>query len=340
MTVALLLPQGYQPAPLLFWAVRIASARKQPLAVLDVQQSQQTAINPIPWHNAGKDDAENAAPFSEVIEALRAAPCRDALNEDDSSATADGQRRPSDDTVACRLIEIRHEDLEDTVLTELRRLDASLLVLPRHRGVKPTAAEFELQRHLFANANCAAVQLSLSDKDAVNCDRILVPTRGSRNTADAIRLATDLAESEGGIVTALFVQPDVDAAAAEVGKRTIERLVHRFADDTEQRVATESVLSDEVPPGILEYARHESDLIILGASYHSVVHRLLFSSIAEEVISAEHRPAVAVIRPASPLGSRVVAACENILRDVVPQLDRKRPGGIGQSRTRKFAVGL
>ncbi|MDC0936535.1 DUF389 domain-containing protein [Pirellulales bacterium] len=321
MTVVLLLPPGFQPRPLLAWAMRIASARKMPLAVFDVKKSSQANVEQIAWQEG---DAEATKRESELIQALRELQSRGELHDGERSTTADAGTGRGESFTDCQLIEIRHDDLESAILTELHRIQANLLVLPRHRGVKHSSSEFALQRHLFANARCAAMQLSLGQEEVAECRKIVVPTRGSRNTAAAIRLATDVAEHDGGSVTALFVQGDVDVAAEEVGKRTIKRLVRRYADDTEQRVATHSVLSDDVARGILDYAEQESDLVVIGASYHSVVHRLLFSSIAEEIICSDLRQAVAVIRPASPLGSRVVAACENVIGDVVPQLDRER----------------
>jgi uncharacterized hydrophobic protein (TIGR00271 family) len=83
-------------------------------------------------------------------------------------------------------------------------------------------------------------------------------------------------------------------------------------------------LNNDVLRGI-ESARAEGcDLLLLGARYYGVVHRFLFPSISERLITVAEGPAVAVIRPAIPLASRFIRWAERTLKNGVPQLDRNR----------------
>ncbi|QDS99814.1 DUF389 domain-containing protein [Adhaeretor mobilis] len=303
MSIALILPEGFQEENFLAWGMKIAASRDVALVVFDLKSSKKTSVTEVDWQAGDSQVGDSPTELTQV------------LREQHASAPS----KPAE----CRLIQICGSLNSDEVLAEIQKCSPSFLVLPRHRGSKSTSADFTLQRDLFLSSACTTLQLCLGAGEPLHCKRILVPTRGSRNTAEALRLATDLAEASEGQVEALYLQEDVDESAALVGKRMIEQLVRRYADDEESRVATRSVVCDDVIAGIKKEANERSDVLVLGASYHSVVHRFLFSSITEKVVSSDILPTVIIIRPAAPWRSRIVAASRRMVSDIVPQLDRE-----------------
>ena len=315
MTVALVIPKGYQPDQYVGWASQIAASRGQPLLVIDAQTSSQEKIEQVPWGQLNQEEAENPSALTKT------ATENDDISWPDGTISTDLPETATDDN---RLLKIRHTNPVEPVLEELDSSSAQLLILPRHRDLKTSAADFALQRELFYKASCTTLQLCVGNRDPESCRRILVPTRGSRNTAAALRLATDLAESTGGHVDAVYFQQEIDEAAAEAGERIIGRLIDKYADDDGRRVITRSVVCDDIAKGIQDQANSTADLLILGASYHSVLHRLFFSSIREQIIAAPLQPTVVVVRPAAPWSSRLLEACQQSIREVIPQLDRQR----------------
>lgn len=304
MSVALILPQDFQPKAYLKWAIKIAAVRDQSLVVYDVRKSKNEVFEKVELKQESlADSGELEEILSTILEAETA----------DESQAAD-----------CQLKKVRLSQPIDAILSDLLEEKAEFLILPRHRGSKSKSADFALQRELFLQAPCTTLQLCLASGDPLACSRVVVPTRGSRNTADAIRLATDLAESCDGQVEATYLQEDIDESAALVGERTIKKLIHRYADDEENRVSTRSLVCDDVISGIKQEANERANLLILGASYHSIVHRFFFSSITEQIVSSELVPTTIVIRPSAPWRSRFVAACRRVVSDIVPQLDRGR----------------
>ena len=270
MSVALILPQDFQPKAHLKWAIKIATARNQSLVVYDVRKSKNEVFEKVELKQESlADSGELEEILSTILEAQAA---------DDSQAAV------------CQLKKVRLSQPIDAILSDLLEEKAEFLILPRHRGSKSKSADFALQRELFLQAPCTTLQLCLGSGDPLACTRVVVPTRGSRNTADAIRLATDLAESCDGQVEATYLQEDIDESAALVGERTIKKLIHRYADDEENRVSTRSLVCDDVISGIKQEANERADLLILGASYHSIVHRFFFSSITEQIVSSELVP--------------------------------------------------
>ncbi|MEQ8835463.1 MAG: universal stress protein, partial [Lacipirellulaceae bacterium] len=258
MSVALIIPQDFQPEFYLKWAMKISSARGQNLVVYDVRKSKKEVFETV---DLGQESLSESGEVEEVAGIIQ-------------KAHTDAEPWLSD----CKLKKVRLAEPVDPILADLLEVEAEFLILPRHRGSKSKSADFALQRELFLQAPCTTLQLCLGEGDPLACNRVVVPTRGSRNTADAIRLATDLAEDCDGQVEAIYLQEDVDESAALVGERTIRKLVHRYADDQEERVATRSLVCDEVISGIKDEANDRADLLILGASYHSIVHRFFFSS--------------------------------------------------------------
>lgn len=342
MTIALVLPIDYQPQHYLDWAMRIMAAQQQPLLLLDVQRSRQEKKQSINWAKVDPDSNEQETAIARAIQTALATqnaqtskqtnpaasskanqPAKPKSSEEKTAPTAETvDEQPTSPQIT--LIQIRDQDPTTTTLQVLAENEVKLLLLPRRRGIKSNAKEFTLQQDLFFQANCTTVQLCLGEAESSASQRVMVPTRGSKNTADAIRLATDLAETNHGHVDAIYFQQDIDDAAATVGERTIQRLVDRYADDGGRRVVTQSIVCNDITAGIQSHAEKTADLLVLGASYHSIIHRYLFTSVTEQIASSEIRPAIMIIRQAAPWSRRAVEACKQTISEVVPQLDRQQ----------------
>lgn len=348
MTIALVLPKDYHPQHYLDWAMRIMAAQQQPLLLLDVQRSRQEKNQSINWAKVDPDSNEQETAIARAIQTALATQNTLSLKQTNLAAvqpakpkspepnslendSSEEEATPTADTAdeqppapQITLIQIRDQDPVTATLQVLAESEVKLLLLPRHRGIKSNAKEFTLQQELFFQANCTTVQLCLGEVEPSSSHRVMVPTRGSKNTADAIRLATDLAETSHGHVDAIYFQQDIDDAAATVGERIIQRLVDRYADDGGRRVVTQSIVCNDITAGIQTHAEKTADLLVLGASYHSIIHRYLFTSVTEQIASSEIRPAIMIIRQAAPWSRLAAEACKQTISEIVPQLDRQQ----------------
>ena len=231
--------------------------------------------------------------------------------------------QPAPDGNPVQLYAVSQQAPERFILQAITDLQIGRLMLLRGRGVKTSSPEFEVEQALFRDAGCEVIKLSIGESNGDRCDKILVGVGLGPSTHAALQLATALAANADGRVTALYVEPDKADLAVDVARRTTERIVADAVRVHRDRVEVELAVGVDVIRG-LRAASKGCDLLILGASHHSVIHRWLFSSVSEKLIAQHDGPTIAVIRPALPWGSRIRRSVEQLVRETVPQLDRPR----------------
>ncbi len=146
--------------------------------------------------------------------------------------------------------------------------------------------------------------------------RILVPASGGPNAPLAIRLARELAP--GADVTALRVAHTHLGAAAVTAQWTILQEVLENVPNRE-RVEPQVEHSADVVDGILRVARDDYDLVLVGAAGGSLVDRLLFGNVPQELGQKLPLPLI-VVRRDDPAGLGLLRRARWRLINTLPQL--------------------
>ena len=151
-------------------------------------------------------------------------------------------------------------------------------------------------------------------------DRFLVPVSGGPNAGRALELALNLAERQGGTVTAMYVA--VQQAGTEAQVREAEMRLRWMLGEHQDhpRLNISVVPSTSASSGILEKAAEGFHLVLMGASQETVIDSDLFGEIPRRV-ALECRTPVAVIKRRAPLFSRLVRWAWWRLFGMLPTLD-------------------
>ena len=214
-----------------------------------------------------------------------------------------------------------------TVSDEIESLKPSLLITGKERSTRSSGATpaTHLARRLFDSAHCHTLLFRLGSNNVVpSCARILVPAAGGTNSRRALRIGERLANCGEGSLTPLYVQPDIDDVAKEVGEQILEHSLTRarIAQDS-KHVTPKVILSNDVDAGIREEAASGSyDLILVGAANSGGLRRTLFGTVPDRVLGGEGPTTVAVVRRARPLTHRIREKLERTLDLTFPQLRR------------------
>jgi len=149
-----------------------------------------------------------------------------------------------------------------------------------------------------------------------NLDRILVPSAGGPNAAMAISLALELSPSAS--VTALRVaKRTLGRTAISAQRQILESNLERFEDRS--RIFPRVALADGVAQGILEQARQACDLLLIGATRESLVDRVLFGNLPQQLALRSPVPVLIVRMRESGAAQALRQARWRILR-TLPQL--------------------
>lgn len=146
--------------------------------------------------------------------------------------------------------------------------------------------------------------------------RILVPTAGGPNTAEALSILLPL--TPGVEITALYVAPGyLGENEVAHGEARLRQLL-RFADASE-RVERSVIQASNVTEGIVEEASRGYDLVLVGATRESTIDRALFGDVVGAVVR-ESRTPVAVFWEAASTVSDIWRNLAWRLQNVVPRL--------------------
>ncbi|NLG27558.1 MAG: DUF389 domain-containing protein [Chloroflexi bacterium] len=198
------------------------------------------------------------------------------------------------------------------------------LLLLFWRG-KPSRGRYLLGRTLdpliqYAHCDVAVVRVKGDAGEFVqrmaDLRHITVPVGGGPNAQLALDLALDL--SEQAEVTALRVaQASLGAAAAEAQHQILAGAIQQA--HAPKRLVARIEPAAGVVQGIRQATENDCDLLFVGATRDSLVDRLLFGNLPQQIVSAVATPTIIVRRhDASPAGvwRRMVWRVVNLL----PQL--------------------
>jgi Kef-type K+ transport system membrane component KefB/nucleotide-binding universal stress UspA family protein len=144
--------------------------------------------------------------------------------------------------------------------------------------------------------------------------RILVPTAGGQNAMAALRLAGPLARARGGQVTALYVESGHPGEAkkrrwlprrpslAGTNMETHLRQAAQVVGEGTGRLLTRKVSRPDVAGAVLEEARRDYDLMMIGAAGDTPLH----DPLTQRILKDSPVPVVIVRRSSEPLPATAV----------------------------------
>ncbi|MHB0857094.1 MAG: DUF389 domain-containing protein [Anaerolineae bacterium] len=194
---------------------------------------------------------------------------------------------------------MRGNDIGAGILEYVRETQPDLLLL--HWKGTPSRGRYLLGRTLdpviqYAPCNVAVLQHA-GVKPAQFAERlrdlrhVLVPSGGGPNAEMALRLGLDM--GPGAEVTALRVADrSLGPTGISVQRAMLRSLLEGYSE--RQRLRPTIVLAGDVVEGVLQEAERGYDLILVGATRESLVDRLLFGNLPQQVALRSKVPVLIV----------------------------------------------
>ncbi len=312
MTVAIVVPTNLDLKSVIPWSARYSQTVGETLLVLQYQQSAS-----LPEANSSEqNDTQVQSCEQRATSLIRECGIECVLTADPAVAPEPGE------PLMVSVQVIRHAEPVDALLDKLNKIKPSLVILPRYHTTKLRSPEFAVERQLFQQACSAAMQIRLPLPEEPQFERILVTTGSEQSSRFALAQAVKIAQTTEGQVDAVFIQPDVGPLAEQVGQERVEKIINRALDGPVECVQRRVLVTKDISKGFKSIRSMDHDLILVGAEYHSVIERKLFSNVAEQIITESEGPPVAIVRPAMPVQDQLRIRVERFLRRYVPQQDR------------------
>jgi uncharacterized hydrophobic protein (TIGR00271 family) len=155
-------------------------------------------------------------------------------------------------------------------------------------------------------------------------EKILVPLGGGPNADFALRLALDL--DQQAQVTALRVaQRDLGLAAVTAQWQILTSALEDVPQ--RERVRPHVSLAGGVVTGIAQEAHEDYDLLFVGATQESLVDRLIFGNLPQQIIAETTLPAI-IVRRRDPMAAGALRRARWRLVHILPQLTLDERTGI------------
>lgn len=237
--------------------------------------------------------------------------------------TASGLTNSLDSGPEVLLKSCASDAMQQTALCEIRSSQAILVVVGKHETQRGRDRTEHLARYLYAKSPCTTLLMRLGESEGEQVDRILIPAAGGPHSMKALELGRAFAHNLGTSVTPLFVEPDADEVAKDVGERLLRKIVQRANMDQEDHVFPKVQVADNIHTGIADAAVDGAyHLVLIGASNVGQIRQYLFGTLPQRLLTGERSTAIAVVRAAQPLMTRFTASFERLLDLAVPQLER------------------
>ncbi len=323
MSIAIIIPENWEPAKLVLWSTTLARAKHEDLLIIRSKRllkprrrrkaQHTTAAGDLPLMTAIRKHAGDFLVVNHVPPATR----KEARVE---------ARKPDRLQRRILLTEMNEADLVDGVLAEIKALRVALLIVPRRQGVRISEEEFSSQRRLFQEAPCEVLQLRPGKQSSITCESILVATNGKKQTATALNVGAAFAAGENKTLTALYVEEKSGSSPRANPQRSVERLVRKSLKANAEHVIPRAVVDtdDDVSSSVRSYATAEGhDTVIVGVGRDFTEDRRLRDSVSEKLMAEMHDSTIVVVRKAMPLAGRILKLIEHRKKSLVPQLDRQ-----------------
>ncbi len=318
MSIAIIIPDSWEPGELVRWSSTLARSKDEHLLVIRAKRLAGRG-------KRRKTLLEAATDRSPLMEAIREH-AGDFVPADHRDPRY--QRGPKSKALGTEpvprsifLIELDHAEVAPGVLKAVKALRVVLLIVPRRQGVRIRGDESELHRQLFTEVPCEILQLRPGKRFTKSRESILVATDGRQQAASPMNLGAALGKVDDSQVSAVYVRQDANAMARKKRNRATERRT-RKPPRTESEPAPLRLTAD-VPDEVQDCgAGTRQDMLVVGSGDHLTDDRQIRARVPEQLLAEVCDSTIVVVRGALPLRGRLIRTIEDRKRSLVPQLDR------------------
>lgn len=299
------------------WAVRLATARKQDLLILQRVESHDERVDEVSLNEPPEGEA--ASVIYKIRLMIETFPEQLHAGPRENADTAEEQEAEEPHIVHVRFKRIYFTSLPSlrrAVLTELDNNDVKSFTQAREQITDMSDVDLIRERRFFLSYIRCEVVLCLGMQPEQALSRILVATTPGPDGRAALQLGAQLAASTSGTLTALHVNPNVGVLAKEVGTRRLEAQIKKALGKGQPSVKSRVVVDDQVQQGIRQvWDEGNHDVVLVGVP-GSQIEGSLVPKFGKDVT-------VVIVSPASPFANRYKQFVEEGIQRFVPQIERE-----------------
>lgn len=315
MTVAIYVASQSDAKCLIPWGVRFAQADHTDLLIVCPRKSKgKQGWDPL--HLSEKDDSQLFRAVFDILEA------QDSEKVVLKERIAEGTESSDLHRVAIETREMVAPNPEEAFVEAIGNLEIWTLLLRGHETKKASHPDnMHWAQRLFLNAPCqVAIVRGLPPGPETPMNIVIAcHDASSLNDSLAIKRACQLAKiSDNGAVQLVYVRPDDDEVARQVGENHLQQL----AKGVPQKgipFTTRVELADSFSDGIQRLPLDQFHLLISGTRDRKTIRAL-----ERGVAKNQHNSSIAImaIRESVPLTDRMWSRFKQKVRTIVPQMDR------------------
>ncbi len=329
MSVAVYINKASEAHALVSWGIRFAHADSTSLLIVVPRRQKQDVAK---FDSLLLEERDQNAVFEAVFSAIEThSTDHFVLKEKVAAGYSDLER------VLIETREIVATNPEDAFVQNVATMDIKTLILPAVEDIQTSSETAGWAQQLYETAPCETMMVRGAPPE--NELNVLVVANKDSGADVALSRAVTLASSSAtaltvdeksgaqqaaGKVDFLFVRPDDDEVAYQVAELHTKKILSKAGSKC-KNVEPEIVLADNLMEVMTDRCDDRVDLILLGTRHLKTI-RSLFRQTSSGAVSEDsqcRKRAMAVIRPAVPLGNRFSQKIQMAIRGVVPQLEKE-----------------
>lgn len=205
------------------------------------------------------------------------------------------------------------------LVDQIKKLDIDLLILPSVVVKKGLSEGDSWCQNLYKRAPCETLQIESEVRGKDAPIDVLIAVTGNQDDAVAIRRGLTIANATDGKATAMYLEPEIDVVAEQVGQKNLEKILKSSIGSDHSEIDQKVVLASSLGSGLQKIDLSKYDLVISGARWQREINQLLNIPISAK---KDHPVGVAAIRAKTRYTSQFINRCERMVERFVPQLER------------------
>lgn len=318
MTVAIYVSDENDASRMLPWGTRFAIAKRTDLLIVVPKRSNKKEG----WNELTLETTEAEHPIQksiiETLGNLDLGKFTITTEENNDKSSQESAKL----TIAAK--ELLGQSPKKSLVQQIEELGITLLLIDADEHLQPSTDHHKTDDEsldIFFDSPCRTIVVRgkpIQDQQPLNV--LVVAEKEGDDSEVAIESAFELIHDDGGRVTFLYVRPDDDEVAEQVGLISANRLINRLYElrhNIECRVS----LADKMLAGILAQKDLEQfDLVMVCAKNSNVGYKFTRSWDKNETTA---KIPLAIVKGRVPLASRLWSKITQSVRSVVPQMGRE-----------------
>ena len=333
MAVAALITDQSQVDELLFWGELFSSIEDRSLLIIIPEQSNTSkSLRDAELEPSDKDSSlvkivvrklaifrkQNLASVSPAEETPGHMPTEEPPTEQ-AVATENTKSNVKAATIAIKVLRDPKPGL--ALVDQIHKLEIDLLILPCVAASSGLSDSDAWCRNLYKRAPCETLQIESKVPHKSSVINVLVSVSGNQDDAAAIRRGHAIAKVSGGKATAMYVEPDIDVVAEQVGQKNLQKILKSCIGNEQTDIDQKVVLASNLANALKKVDLSKFDLLISGTRWQRDINQLLAVPTSSK---KDHPVGVAAIRARTRYTSQFINRCQRIVERFVPQLEREQ----------------